>query len=130
MFSNVQMLTMLQLFLIYKDVPKPCLKSFIFSKQQKKRNSLENTLNNLSDITKVALKIRKKHWQIRINFLGQIISLKNSIKNENECEYKIFGTFQRVNYIFVFLQQNCFKQSPILRQKIWRVRQLRLEHVS
>ena len=30
----------------------------------------------------------------------------------------------------MFLQQNYFKQSPILRQKIWRVRQLRLEHVT
>ena len=30
--------------------------------------------------------------------------LKNSIKNENENKYKIFGTFQKVNYIFVFLQ--------------------------
>ena len=59
----------------------------------------------MSDTTKVALKIRKKHCQIQINSLVQIISLKNSIKNENECEYNIFGTFQRVNYIFVFQQQ-------------------------
>ena len=28
--------------------------------------------------------------------------LKNSVKNENENKYKIFGTFQKVN-IFVFL---------------------------
>ena len=59
-----------------------------------------------------------------------LLPLKNSIKNENESKYNIFGTFQKVNYIFVFLQQNYFKQSPILRQKIWRVRQLRLEHVT
>ena len=42
----------------------------------------------------------------------------------------IFGTFQKVSYIFVFLQQNYFKKSPILRKKIWRVRQLRLEHAT
>ena len=55
---------------------------------------------------------------------------KNSIRNENESKYNIFGTFLKVNYIFLFLQQNYFKQSPILRQKIWRVRQLRLENVT
>ena len=31
-FPNVQMLTMLPLFLIHEDVPKACLKSFILSK--------------------------------------------------------------------------------------------------
>ena len=30
--------------------------------------------------------------------------LKNSIKNENENKYKIFGAFEKVNYIFVFIQ--------------------------
>ena len=35
--------------------------------------------------------------------------LKNSMKHENENKYKIFGTFQKVNYIFVFLQENYFK---------------------
>ena len=60
-----------------------------------------------------------------------LLPLKNSIKNENESKYNIFGTFLKVNYIiFVFLQQNYFKKSPILRQKIWRVRQLRLEYVT
>ena len=29
--------------------------------------------------------------------------LKNSINNENENKYKIFGTFQKVKYIFAFL---------------------------
>ena len=31
-FSNVQMLAKLPQFLIHEDVPKPCLKSFIFPK--------------------------------------------------------------------------------------------------
>ena len=54
----------------------------------------------------------KTHWQIQINSLPQIISLyqlRNPIKNENKSKYKIFGTFEKVNYIFVFLQQNYFK---------------------
>ena len=46
LFLNVQMITMLPLVLIHKDVPKASLKLFIFSKQQKKRNPLENALNN------------------------------------------------------------------------------------
>ena len=46
LFLNVQMITMLPLVLIDKDVPKASLKLFIFSKQQKKRNPLENALNN------------------------------------------------------------------------------------
>ena len=43
--SNVSNATIF-LFLMHEDVPKAFLKSFIFSKQQKKTNSLENTLNN------------------------------------------------------------------------------------
>ena len=45
LFLNVRMITMLPL-LIHKDVPKASLKLLIFSKQQKKRNPLENALNN------------------------------------------------------------------------------------
>ena len=37
LFLNVQMITMLPLVLIHKDVPKASLKLFVFSKQQKKR---------------------------------------------------------------------------------------------
>ena len=58
------------------------------------------------------------------------VNNENENENENESKYNIFGTFQKVNYIVVFLQQNYFKQSPILRLKIWRIRQLRLEHVT
>ena len=46
MFSDVQMLTIIPLVLIDKNVPKASLKLFIFAKQQKKGNSLENALNN------------------------------------------------------------------------------------
>ena len=45
-FSNVQMLTIIPLVSIHKDVPKASSKLFIFAKQQKKRNPLENALNN------------------------------------------------------------------------------------
>ena len=37
---------------------------------------------------------------------------------------------RKENFIFVFLQQNCFKSSPILRQKLMRVRQIRLKSVT
>ena len=40
---------------------KGMFKIIHFVKITEKRYSLENTLNNLSDITKVALKVRKKH---------------------------------------------------------------------
>ena len=46
LFSNVQMLTIIPLVLIHEDVPNASLNLFIFSKQQKKRNPLQNALNN------------------------------------------------------------------------------------
>ena len=46
LFLNVQMITMLPLVFTHEDVPIVSLKLFLFSKQQKKRNPLENPLNN------------------------------------------------------------------------------------
>ena len=46
LFLNVQMITVLPLVLIHKDVPKTSLKLFILSKPQKKGKPLENALNN------------------------------------------------------------------------------------